>query len=68
MRRKNRAEAQHSELDNIDKAISIWRSLAQDLEKKISQLESEIEFLKDGQVKKCENCKYRKYYNENHRG
>ncbi len=64
MRRKNRADAQGSELDNVDKAVSIWRNLAQDLEKKIEELEGKIKALEDFQVKKCEGCKYRKSYHE----
>lgn len=64
MRRKNRADAQKSELDNVDKAVSIWRNLATDLEKKIEELEEKIRVIEEAQVKKCESCKYRKAYNE----
>ena len=34
-KRKNTAEAQGSELDNVDKAVTIWRKLAEDLEAKL---------------------------------
>ncbi len=33
-RRKNNAEAKTSELDNVEKAIKIWRTLSQDMELK----------------------------------
>ena len=42
-KRKNRADAQGSELDNVDKAVTIWRKLAEDLEKKMT---SEIDSLR----------------------
>ena len=31
-RRKNNADAKTSELDNVEKAIKIWRTLSQDME------------------------------------
>lgn len=37
-RRKNNAEADKSELDVVDKAIEIWRTLAQDLNKELVTL------------------------------
>jgi peptidoglycan hydrolase CwlO-like protein len=63
-RRKNRADARKSELDNVDKAVSIWRSLAQDLEKEIKDLRQEVEDIRTQQQEKCKNCRYRKFYNE----
>ena len=42
-RRRNTAEAQSSELDNVDKAATIWRKLAEDLE---CRLKAEIDSLR----------------------
>ena len=64
MRRKYKAEARMSELDTVDKAISIWRNLAQDLEKKVDDLEQKIREMEEAQMKKCETCRYKKYYLE----
>jgi TolA-binding protein len=46
-RRKNNALAESSELDNIDKAIKIWRELSQSME---TRFKAEIEELRK------ENC------------
>jgi hypothetical protein len=46
-RRKNNAVAESSELDNIDKAIKIWRELSEAME---SRFKAEIEVLRK------ENC------------
>ena len=64
MRRKNRADAQKTELECVEKAVTIWRNLATDLEKKIEELEEKVKALEEAQVKKCEACKYRKAYYE----
>jgi uncharacterized protein (DUF3084 family) len=45
-RRKNNAEAQSSELDNVQKAAAIWRELAEQLNVKIDKLISENAVLK----------------------
>jgi len=37
-RKKQHAEIKASELDNVEKAISIWRELALDLGKKVEEL------------------------------
>lgn len=42
-RRKNSADAQASELDNVDKAATIWRNLSEQLE---SRLNLEIQSLR----------------------
>jgi peptidoglycan hydrolase CwlO-like protein len=67
-RRKNRADAGNRELDNVDKAISIWRALAQDLEKKIEKLEQQMKEMEENNKKKCDSCKYRKHYLESKKG
>lgn len=46
-RRKNKAEATTNELDNVEKAIKIWRELSSDLELRLTK---EIEDLRK------ENC------------
>lgn len=54
-RKKNEAEANSLELDNVDKAIAIWRKLAQDLEAKIALLTKKIEEL-EKQDRACADC------------
>ena len=44
-RKKQQADIQASELDNVEKAISIWRELAQDLGKKVEDLSLRCEAL-----------------------
>lgn len=64
-RRKYRAEAKANELDNVDKAIKIWRELSQELE---MRLRNEIQILREEnetlKIKlkelKCENEKMHK--------
>lgn len=53
-RRKNSAEAQGTELDNIDKAATIWRNLSEQLE---SRLNCEIQSLRkdNGELKELVN-------------
>ncbi|MFZ4705471.1 MAG: hypothetical protein ACOYMF_05630 [Bacteroidales bacterium] len=46
-RRKNNADADHSELDNVSKAIKIWRELSEDMEKRFKEEVDEL---------KKENC------------
>lgn len=42
-RRKNRAETIYAELANVDKAIDIYRKLAEDLQAEIRDLKLELE-------------------------
>ncbi len=42
-RRKTKADAIAAELANVEKAIGIYRGIAQDLEKEIHQLKAELE-------------------------
>jgi len=64
-RRKNTADAETSELDNVNKVATIWRTLATDLEQRFSreigELRKDNEQLK-GQVEKMsdENVELRK--------
>lgn len=41
-RRKLKAEAASSELENVEKAIAIWRGIASDLEGKFKSLQDEV--------------------------
>jgi len=41
-RRKTTAEAQHSELDNVEKAVAIWRGISTDLEAQFNALEQRV--------------------------
>lgn len=41
-RRKNRAELAGTEIENLDKAVEIWRKLAADLKKEYSDLKVEF--------------------------
>lgn len=50
-RRKNKAEATTNELDNVEKAIKIWRELSSDLNVRLTK---EIDELR------TENCKLKK--------
>ncbi len=46
-RKKQQSEIKASELDNVEKAIAIWRELAQDLGKKVEDLSVRYEALSD---------------------
>lgn len=46
-RRKNNAEVKSAELDNIDKALGIYRKIATDLEEEIMNLRREMVLLKE---------------------
>jgi hypothetical protein len=70
-RRKYMVETKSTELDNIEKAVSIWRNLTQKLEEgqaalklEVDQLHKQMKDLEENFQKKCENCKYRKHYYE----
>lgn len=45
-RKKNKADAQKSELDAVQQAISIWRTLSQELESKLDSYRVEVERLR----------------------
>lgn len=44
-RKKNRAEVSGSELENVEKALSIYRSMVHDLRDKIKELEDYVDEL-----------------------
>lgn len=44
-RKKNNAETSGSELDNVEKALAIYRSMVQDLSTKVKELEDQVERL-----------------------
>lgn len=46
-RRKQAAEAVASELETIEKAVAIWREIAQDLKKELEAQSAEIAKLRD---------------------
>lgn len=46
-RRKNDAEARASELDTVEKAVAIWREIAQDLKKELEAQSVEIGKLRE---------------------
>lgn len=46
-RRKFKAEAQGSELQNVDKAIGIWKRMAKDLEEQVGNMKKEIDTLRE---------------------
>lgn len=46
-RKKQNAEVQTNELDNVEKAITIWRELATDLGAKVDELSKRCENLSD---------------------
>ena len=62
--RKERQEIKNTELDNVQKAVEIWRELSQQLEEKVRLLQKKIEEIEVAFEEKCENCKYRKYYED----
>jgi septal ring factor EnvC (AmiA/AmiB activator) len=53
-RRKNRAEAKGSELDNVEKAAKIWRELTEGLTKQFNQEIDELRSRNDQLQKKVE--------------
>lgn len=46
-RRKQQAEAVQSELQTIEKAVAIWREIAQDLKKELAEQSEQIEKLRE---------------------
>ncbi len=73
-RRKNRAETLGIELDNANKVIAIWRELSEEqakkvdeLEIKVGELQTELKALVRLYEAQCNNCSYKKYYNDNNK-
>lgn len=46
-RRKQTAEAVQSELDSVEKAVTIWREIAQDLKKELAEQSLQIQKLQE---------------------
>lgn len=46
-KRKRKADAAHTELENVQQAIKIWRGIAEDLSKKCTDLMHELEIQRD---------------------
>jgi peptidoglycan hydrolase CwlO-like protein len=44
-RKKQQAETVQTELDNVQKAVEIWRQTAEDLKKEVEQLRAEVKEL-----------------------
>lgn len=64
--RKEEAQAESLELDNVDKAVKIWRQLSEEqtkkveqLQKKVDEMEACINNLEDYYKKKCDTCPYK---------
>lgn len=57
-RRKTKAEANSQELANIEKGLSIYRSIISDLEKKVQILSEEVQSLRQ------QNCSFKKEVDE----
>lgn len=45
--RKRTAEAQGSELDNVQKAVTIWQGLAEDLRQEVASMKVELSKLQE---------------------
>ena len=65
-RRKNRAETISVELQNAQEVIKIWRELSKEQDKRIEELEAQLEELrslvdqlKDEYREKCDTCEYK---------
>jgi len=70
-KKKRKAETLGIELDNANKVIKIWRELSEEqaakidhLEEKVSELITDIEAIKRLYEAQCNNCTYRKAYEE----
>ena len=46
-KRKASADARSTEMDSVDKAITIWRELAQDFKTEVEELRSEVSQLRE---------------------
>lgn len=66
--RKERQLIRTNELDNVQKAVGIWRNLSQELEDKVKELQERIEEIEATFREKCDNCKYRKFYENRRNG
>lgn len=45
-RKKTVAEVKTNELENVEKAIVIWRSMAEDLKREVIELRQEVKYLR----------------------
>lgn len=62
---KVEAEAHGSEIDNVEKAIKIWRGLADEMKAQVVELKAQINFLSDEVVKlKIENTTLKQQVNQ----
>lgn len=70
--KKSEAQAKGNELDNVEKAVKIWRDLADELkteietwQHKVEELTVKIESYETRFEEKCKSCDYRRlYYND----
>lgn len=60
--KEEEAKALGSELDNVEKAVNIWRQLNEELVKKVEVLEQKIQDIEVFYQNKCANCKYKKEF------
>lgn len=60
--KKEKQVTKACELDNVQKAVEIWRNLSQELEEKVKVLEGKIQCIEESFRRKCETCKYRNDY------
>lgn len=44
-RKKDAAEIKTAEIENVEKAIAIWRNLAQDMRNQVDELKTEVKYL-----------------------
>jgi DNA-directed RNA polymerase subunit M/transcription elongation factor TFIIS len=70
---KEQAQAIGSELDNVEKAVTIWRQLSEEqtsrvtlMELEITELKNTVRNIEEMYRKKCDGCKYKKFYYETH--
>jgi hypothetical protein len=57
-RGKLKNENKGTELDNVEKAVTIWRELYENLEKKVSVLEKKMIEMEKAYHDKCLNCEF----------
>lgn len=46
-RRKNKLEADSNEIDNLDKAVAVWRTIAEDLKRENAEKRAQEKELRD---------------------
>ncbi|WAC40578.1 hypothetical protein [Pedobacter sp. SL55] len=56
-RRKQKADVAASELDVVEKAITIWRRMAEDLGKQVEELRNEVHALRTENAKLLDELK-----------